>query len=58
VAVPFAIKLVGLDVIVEVVVDAAIGTEPQIDKLGVPEQLNVDIFELALVPSPILPLTL
>ena len=56
--VPLAIILVGVALIKEVIVEAATGTDPHIDKLGVPVQLNVDSFVFAVEPSPILPLTL
>jgi hypothetical protein len=55
VLVPLAIMVVGLALIIEVISDATIGTDPHIDKLGVPVQLNVEIKEEALTPSPILP---
>ena len=58
VLVPFAVIEVGLAVIVDLVKSAATGTDPQIDRLGVPVQLNVDSLEFAFEPSPILPPTL
>jgi hypothetical protein len=39
--VPLAIILVGVALIKEVIVEAATGTDPQIDILGVPEQSKV-----------------